>query len=191
MALVGLVVFAWYCAFKIIPTCLLSIFRYRLWRLRDEIVDEIRHGKYHGTKQPRALARDIECFIEGAPDISPLNIGLLFLSSWGVHPPADDLFDFSDADRRDQRRLSKHVNEFQRTLTRHVFLHTPSGWLLIAPALPFMGLYKLKDILRRLRHKSRGDGIAQSAERLVVNASFELLNSQAHHHQDQPLSQAI
>ena len=87
---IGVALLAWGCVFKLVPDYALSHNRYKLWRLRDVLADEIRHGAFSDAGQPRAVLRVIERSIESLSDLSALNL-VLFRATKGnsirVAPP--------------------------------------------------------------------------------------------------------
>lgn len=183
---IAVVLFGWFCLIWVIPNSLLSLFRYRLWRMRDGLYDEIRAGKFHGTKQAYVLVEDMECFIERAKELSPLNIALILLSHRRLEVPKGEIIDMSGMDARDKRRLTKHLENFQIAIIKHVFYETPSGWILTLPALPFIAYAKLSAALRRLRNKKRrgnGNHLDRRFQRRVFGVSFGILQAApAEHH---------
>jgi hypothetical protein len=188
---IAVVLFGWFCLFRIIPNCLVSLFRYRLWRKRDALYDEVRTGKFHGTKQAYELVRDMEAFIEGAAELSPVNIGLL----WATHrhmPTPDEVIDMKSMDARDRRRLTKHLIAFQKDIAKHVFLETPSGWILTLLASPLIGLALLASAFQRMRNKRDDDNgdFTDNAQRRIFWASLGLLQAGEYEHPE-PLSHAI
>lgn len=191
VVVIAVVLFGWFCLFRIIPNCLVSLFRYRIWRKRDALYDEIRAGKFHGTKQAYELVRDMEAFIEGARELSPLNIGLLLLAHRRL-PIPDEVIDMKSMDARDKRRLGKHLVAFQKEIVKHVFLETPSGWILTLLASPLIALALLASGVQRMRNKKGDDNgdFTDSAQRRIFWASLGLLQAGEYEH-PAPLSHAV
>jgi len=74
--------------FWIIPGCWTSQFRYRVWRLRDEIADDIRRHRFEDETQARILLGDVEAAIRCAHQLSMVNMLIVFRLT-RRHPPAD------------------------------------------------------------------------------------------------------
>jgi hypothetical protein len=135
LGLVGLVVAAWASLFKVVPDSATSRCRYRLWRLRDQLVDEIRHGEYEDPRPPELLVEYIELGIEDAGDLTAANAVLFHLTTRRLESPPDP-FDFSTFQPRDSALVKERLEEFEGALLSKVFFGSPSGWVLSAVALP-------------------------------------------------------
>lgn len=188
-ALIAVALFVWACFFKIIPNCLLSLFRYKLWRQRDQLAREIRCGEYEHRESAEMVLVEIECFIEGAPQLSPLNIALLYLSARGVVVVPEDRLILRKLPADERARLEGKLDEFHRAVARHVLCGTPSGWLVMSLAVPivpvvlfFRALADEGKQLPRLK--------ADTRER-VSQGSLALMSTGHANHQPQPLSQYV
>ena len=186
-ALIAVALFVWACFFKVIPNCLLSLFRYKLWRQRDELAREIRRGEFEHRKSAEMVLEEIECFIEGAPQLSPLNIGLLYLSARGVVVVPEDRLILRKLPADERARLESTLDDFHRSVAMHVLFGTPSGWLVVLLAVPmvpvvlfFRALANEGKQLPRLK--------ADTRER-VSQGSLALMSTGHVHHQ--PLNQYV
>src|SRR4051812_30215362 len=81
ICLIAVTLLAWVSVFNIIPNCSTSRFRYRVWRIRDSLVDDLRAGTFTIREQPEHLVNLFETAIEEAGDVSALNAGLMHLST--------------------------------------------------------------------------------------------------------------
>jgi hypothetical protein len=149
----GIALFAWVSVFKIVPACSASFLRYRLWRLRDKLVDEIRHGRFRDQRQPKRLVSLVETAIEDAADLTALNLFLLRVSVGRVPPPR--LLDLEEVHPADQALIEAHVEELARAAISHTLRGTPSGWLVATLLLPPFLLVAL--VSRLFRGKDDGD----------------------------------
>ncbi len=61
--LVALALFAWFCLVKVVPDCNVSILRYRLWRVRDRLADQICLGVYENEAAATDVLHTIEACI--------------------------------------------------------------------------------------------------------------------------------
>lgn len=188
-ALIAVAVFAWACLFKVIPNCLLSLFRYKLWRQRDQLAREIRCGEYEHRESAEMVLEEIECFIEGAAQLSPLNIGLLYLSARGVVVVPEDRLILQKLPADERARLESTLDDFHRTVAKHVLIGTPSGWLvtfLAVPAVPVVLFFRaLADEGKQLARLK-----ADTRER-VSQGSLALMSTGHVHDPPQPLSQYV
>jgi hypothetical protein len=134
---VGITLFAWFGLIKIIPSCNLSTFRYRLWRLRDQIADDVRGGAFQETAQPQVLVRFLEGVIDLAPEIGALKLGAMRWSCRHVQSP--ELFDreaLEALEPHDREIMEQRLDELRRITVRHVLLGSPSGWVLTFILVP-------------------------------------------------------
>ena len=127
-----LAVAAWVSVFFVIPSCLRTLFRNHMWRLRDSIVDEIRSDHYRDAAQPKHLVEEIELAIRCAREISVFRLGLLAAVTRGVEPPpARERFDLDATDPADREELKLKLGEFRMALLRHAVFGGPSGWIFL------------------------------------------------------------
>jgi hypothetical protein len=188
-ALIAVAVFVWACLFKVIPNCLLSLFRYKLWRQRDQLAREIRCGEYEHRESAEMVLGEIECFIEGAAQLSPLNIGLLYLSARGIVVVPEDRLILQKLPADERARLESTLDDFHRAVAKHVLLGTPSGWLvtfLAVPVVPVVLFFRvLADEGKQLARLK-----ADTRER-VSQGSLALMSTGHVHDPPQPLSQYV
>lgn len=170
---VAVSLFAWLTLFKIIPDCLLSMFRYRLWRQRDELAAEIRNGGYRNDQPARQLLLRIECYIRIAPQLSPLHIALMRLSMMGVEQ--EPWLDLRGVTGSELRKLELRLHDLARTLGNHVLFETPTGWGVVLMASP---LWALMWVYRRIGRDGTGTRrrSLESALRRASEAASELAN---------------
>lgn len=169
-SIVTLALGAWFSVFKIVPDCATSHFRYRLWRLRDCLVDEIRHGEYENAEKPRRLLALIELVIAEAADLSALNLLLAHLAARGVER-RDDPLGLRGLRVEDASRLQKHRSELEHAMFAKAFAGTPSGWIAMLIAGP---LAVIAVVARLAAHGNRdGGSLVARVERRVV-ADLEL-----------------
>ncbi len=111
---------AWACLFIVIPSALRSLFRHRLWRLRDEVMDQAMREELPLEDSLR-LADRVEAVIHHARDVSPLGILLFSIAAIGIDVPK-------------REPLSPELRPYEMRLiglmTDHLFTGTPFGWVL-------------------------------------------------------------
>jgi hypothetical protein len=125
---------AWAALFRVIPTCASSLFRYRLWRLRDQLVDDIRNEEFRDNAQPMELVCMIEAVIAGAQDLTAFKAWAAHATSRGLAIP--DSLRLPHAHPRDKDRLEKVLNELYAAMLSKALLGTPSGWLFSIVLVP-------------------------------------------------------
>jgi hypothetical protein len=189
LALIAVALFVWACLFKVIPNCLLSLFRYKLWRQRDELAQDIRRGEFEHRKSAEMVLEEIECFIEGAPQLSPFNIGLLYLSARGVVVVPEDRLVLRNLPTDERARLESTLDAFHRTVAKHVLFGTPSGWLVVLLAMPAVPVVLF---FRALAHEGKQlTRLKADTRERVSQGSLALMSTEHVNHQPQPLSQYV
>lgn len=159
MALLG-----WISIFKLVPACSISLMRHRLWRLRDQLVDEIRQGEYHDAVPAEILTFRAEAVIEHASKISMLNLALLRLSQKGA-PELVDRLDLSmkSLSDDDRTRITAHLEEFETALFTRSMFGTPSGWIATLVSFPIFLVFFVRGIARALRGRQDGGSFTKLA----------------------------
>jgi hypothetical protein len=136
--------FAYISIIYIVPSSERSRFRYRLWKLRDRVVDEIYDGRFENVEQPKRLVALIELAIYSAEEISWLKVmaaRLVKKPPRGL--PMRLLVDLRAVSAHDRDLLRPRLNVLYWCVARHVFLGTPSGWLACLRR-PFLTFHMLK-----------------------------------------------
>lgn len=165
---VAVALFAWFMLVKVVPDCGTSHFRYRLWALRDELVDEIRAGEYEDEARAQRFVAMFEWAIEQAADLSVLNVILLHLSR--PHRAGRDPLDLEGLAPADASRLQVYRDDFERAMAMKA-LGTPSGWIFMALALPAALVVVPCELL--FRRRNRGRALLERVRRHAV-ADFDL-----------------
>jgi hypothetical protein len=187
--LIATALWAWFCILWLVPRNLRSLFRYRLWRLRDGLATEIRAENFDEVREPRHLLDSVECFIEMAEELTPLRISLLILSARPAYvfdKETEDTYALSLAglSRHDKDLLGRYVAEFNDAVTKHVFFGSPSGWLACIPFSPFFVAAKVMSLWQR-----RESDLAYDVRRRTTAASLTAIaSSHIHDSAHQPLS---
>jgi hypothetical protein len=134
VAAIALALFAWASLFSIIPRCRTSLFRYKLWELRDQIADETRNGMFEDRARAKELVKEVERTIRWAPGMTPLSMSLARWAGKGMefrpaHPREAIV---KGLNPKDLAMFDQRLEELDRLSMRHVFLDSPSGWVYLA-----------------------------------------------------------
>lgn len=133
-----------------IPQQLLSIFRYKLWRIRDNTVDAVFAGDIADTEVVRLFIASIEWTILNASAVTPWRF-MVRKSTPRQHVVKfreyvnEGIRKLPDSDRE---RLEELLMEFKLACWRHLKRGSPSGWVIGAIARPLQfirGVSKLID----------------------------------------------
>jgi hypothetical protein len=138
IALVATMVFAWLSLIKIIPACATSLCRNRLWRLRDDTIDDILHGRIANVEQARRLVHELHAAITVAPDLSLINVVALNRMARRIDLSRTDHFELSELGRADRARLEPRYFEFRWSLVKNALFGSPSGWFVVALLVPMV-----------------------------------------------------
>jgi hypothetical protein len=139
--------------FYIWPAGGTSLLRYRLWPLRDELVDAIRNGEFEDDDQPKRLVGVIEATIETADELRPLRMIILMALLRKRRAAGEDLaFDLSEARLPDKARLQGMHRRFISSVVRHLLFGSPSALVFAVVALPTFAVITL------MKGRSSDDG---------------------------------
>ncbi len=186
-----LTLLAWASLFKIVPACATSSFRYRLWRIRDEVCDEVAAGEYRDPEQAQALVRLLEASIENADDLSALNVWMLHVASRGKTPP--DIFHLDDLVAMDKERLRQHLDRFEVALVKKALGGTPSGWVALV-ALVSMAI--ASSLAKRIRGGPPPGSLVADAKGYVrqefeIEPAVAMIKSPAERRRRRPMHQHV
>jgi hypothetical protein len=135
--LLSLAVGASIIVFYVFPSSTASLLRYKLWALRDELVDGLNNDEFQDVTQPRKLVRDVELTIESAEELRPVRMLVLMLLAGGKRPPGNyTAFDLSRADDADKLLLEPLWRRYVSAVIKHVLFGSWSGFV-VAPILIF------------------------------------------------------
>ena len=130
---------AWLSIFVVFPSCMQSLFRHRLWRLRDSVVRAIRTQRIVEPEPVHGLIREIECAILAAPEVSPFRITLLrFVSRDVLREAKVESFEPDNVHPADRVLAQTYLAEFRAAFFRQVLFGSPSGWLVVVILAPLL-----------------------------------------------------
>jgi hypothetical protein len=126
MTLLLLVGLAWYVLFVGTPDVIRSMYRYRLWALRDEFVDAVIAGELPSDRRSREVLEILENSIRSARSFTIVKV---LLSFWFARRAG-----FVEAAEQELASRPPHpADEYEERLMnisrRYLLLTSPSGWL--------------------------------------------------------------
>jgi hypothetical protein len=134
IVLLGSFVVAWGFALILVPRQVESLFRHRLWRIRDELQDHIFDQRLPEISVVEDTIEAVEEFIQHARQIRMATFISVHLTHKANHAPLSDLSELSTL----QREIFDEVlNEFYRSTVFKIVAGSPIGvfflpvWLLI------------------------------------------------------------
>src|SRR5207248_665129 len=139
-----------------IPSALRSLFHHRLWRLRDEVIDETIAGRLP-REAAIAFARRVETTISAATELTPVRLAAFYLAMRHEKLPEPPKL---------PPEMKSYEAVWAQELMHQVFTGSPSGWIL----LPFILALRVG---RRHRQNAPGaypDGHLTRIERDVLAA---------------------
>ncbi|HET8814110.1 MAG TPA: hypothetical protein VFM51_04065 [Solirubrobacterales bacterium] len=145
LTLVALALFAWVSITKIVPSYATSRYRYRLWRLRDDLSDDIRHGKFDQEEGPRKVLALIDLAIEDADDLSALNMILFAWTVVGTKDIPEDPLELGELSPHDDRMLAERLQAVHSALLAKTLLGSVSGWVITIVLTPFVFYSAMRD----------------------------------------------
>ncbi|HEY8668564.1 MAG TPA: hypothetical protein VIL86_18095 [Tepidisphaeraceae bacterium] len=155
VAFTGLAMLVW------VPRDLRSIFRYKLWILRDDAMDAIFAGRLD-AKNPL-----VGNFVYTVEQIIMSSKHMTLLHETCRPSPSSDYMDAARlaianelrALPEDQRHIMRDMHERLSTIvSKHIFLGSPSGWLAIAIGFILFGIrFSSRCIVRRHTECPRAD----------------------------------
>jgi|SwirhirootsSR3_FD_contig_31_16816623_length_1041_multi_11_in_0_out_0_2 hypothetical protein len=150
---------AWFSITKVVPACATSRYRYRLWRQRDTLADEIRKGKFHNPDSARKVLTLVDLAIEDAEDVSALNFALFTWVFRKEELPRDPL-GLGGLTNYDRACLDDHLEQVQSALLSKTLLGSVSGWLITAAVFPFV-------LAAAVRHSGRPKVLQRASDRIT------------------------
>lgn len=135
--LVGIASLLWFGLAVWVPHCLRSLYRYRLWSIRDAIVDAVLEGRIPNSDAVRHFTRTVEMAVKRSSHLTLLRF-LLF-----PKPPME-FIDYRKAMYKkclaemtdEQRRFFETKrSEFAEAVLSHMLLGCVSGWLVLTLGL--------------------------------------------------------
>lgn len=136
-----------------IPRTMASLFRYRLWRLRDALVDDVLFDRIENTPEIEELRGHLETAIRTAEHLTPGKLAVVAM----YHSPRAKLeLARRSTLLRDDHKPSKREAEFGRLALRHLLFGSPTGWmfsvilfgLLLPIAVAVYGTKRVREMVR-------------------------------------------
>jgi hypothetical protein len=174
--LIALAIFAWISLTKIVPAYATSRYRYRLWRIRDDLADDIRHGKFDQRDAPKRVLFFVDLAIDDAEDLSALNMFLFAWTFWGNQEIPDDPLALAAASPRDQNLLGERLASINSALLAKLLFGSVSGWLITIALIPFVAV-------SAIRNSGRPRVLARASNRIQTDLlRGSTLDNNDHHH---------
>lgn len=179
LAVVVLVLlYMWMGLLFFIPWCFVSLFRYRLWRLRDSIFDAVIDHEVCDDPVYWELIRRIENYIRHAKEVTFLGAvarGALLLPDMQAEEEKY-LAKVKNLSPEDRHQLDLWEMAFSRAVFVHLLRGAPSGWigsLILMPTYVLQGLKRSRS--RPVREaKRRADPIrARFARSEIFERTWE------------------
>jgi hypothetical protein len=162
LILIALALFSWASITKIVPSYATSRYRYRLWRLRDDLSDDIRRGKFDQEDGPRKVLAFIDLAIEDAEDLSALN---MILFAWTVvagQDIPDEPLELGELSPHDDRLLMERLEAVDSALLAKTLFGSVSGWVITLVLTPFV-------IYSAMRDSGRPKILARASDRIQTD----------------------
>jgi hypothetical protein len=139
----------------LIPEALVSLFRYELWRVRDELFDAIHAGAFSDTEQPLKLLRRVEMTIEVFSELTFLKLVAVAVISRN-EPPDDGHLDLQAMTKRDHSLIMPFLWRWAGITLRRILIASWSGVFVFIALAPALVAYAA--IQRLLGRRDKGDG---------------------------------
>lgn len=162
LLLVALALFAWVSITKIVPSYATSRYRYQLWRLRDGLSDDIRHGKFDQEDAPRKVLALIDLAIDDADDLSALNMILFAWTVVGDKEIPRDPLQLGELSQHDERLLDQRLQAVHSALLAKTLLGSVSGWVITVVLTPFV-------IFSAVRNSGRPKILTRASDRIQTD----------------------
>ena len=129
--LAGLIVVSWYALFVAAPATFRSTYRYSLWVLRDELVDDILSGRISPSPSAMALKDTIESAIRQASSFTLQRVLLatLFARRSGIDTASPQ--QIQGLTSQETSQLRAYDGRLLKVSLHHLFLTSPLGWLFL------------------------------------------------------------
>jgi hypothetical protein len=160
--------------FFVYPWAMRSIFRYRLWQLRDDVHRDLRHGNLPATSG-RLFLRHIETQILGSKRCTVFK---LLIAGW-VMP---DIRKPVERPNFSNHKMKEYQAKLDHIVISHLIKGSPFGWLFFIVLLPKTFL-KACVQLRKERHRTRRrKTFGRSADRGLHDLAREVARTPAVQH---------
>lgn len=135
----------------IIPSCNTSMFRYRLWRVRDGVYDQMRTEQFEDPELADTFITFIEGLIRFSGEFTAFRLAYTRMSGrrHAVVPTEAQAreempFFFPDCcSAHDRSLLKPYLDDFQHAAALHLAFGTPGGWVLTCALAPILLLRTL------------------------------------------------
>jgi hypothetical protein len=163
--LAGSFVIVWVCTLLLVPRQVESLFRHRLWRIRDELQDHVFDGKVPDALVVENMIETMECFIQHSDQLKMpayLAFRLAYQKDYAGAPP---MFDLSGLSAKQFELLTEILDEAYRSVAFKIVAGSRAGafflpiWLLYFKrgAKPLAEPHKESRRLDRIHHTIKGN----------------------------------
>lgn len=124
----------WLAFFFLIPQIMTSLYRYHLWKLRDEVVDDVALCLLPENPAVTAFISRTEQTIQNADLVSLRHFLLISPFRGRVEEDSDEIL----PNPEQQARLTGYRYRYALINAKHLFHGTPLGWFALTVAIPIV-----------------------------------------------------
>lgn len=141
---------AWAIVVFFIPSCLCSMFRYRLWRLRDSVKDDVIYGRLPSHEFVNELLGVIESFILIANRVTLIQVFSLPGDRTDSARHQKALEEWAGKLNEQQNHLFlAHRTELKTIIVSRLLLGSITGWAFLVLLLPGIVLMLVRSLVQR------------------------------------------
>ena len=147
VALSGASIAVWIIFVVFIPNCLCSLFRYRLWRLRDAVKDDILYGRLPDRPFIREFVSMLESYILVANKLTLVQLLLLPSNKQEAERRIKELMQsIHELSEEPRKRILAYQEDLKLILVTRLFIGSVTGWIFLTflmPAIIMMFIYRV------------------------------------------------
>ncbi len=133
-----------------IPNCLCSLFRYRLWGLRDTVKDEILQGQLPDQQLVQGFLSAIETSILFAERLTLVQVLLLPSNMRSVQRQRQKFnHAIQQLDEKTRKRFLAHHNDLLAIFVTRLFIGSITGWAFLALLVPAITVMLFSSLAQR------------------------------------------
>lgn len=171
------IVGAWFALIVFIPADRRSRFRYELWDLHDQIVDDVLDGRMPRDAGVAEVLRTVHIAIENARHASFLKFALM---------PKDGLDErlrtylearstrFATYTKEQRDRFRSYEERFAKATLVYLLTGSPSGWASMTFRVPYFSVKAVFTSEPRVREAVRSELLDEKAKRAAVREYWSL-----------------
>jgi hypothetical protein len=139
----------WIVLFGAVPAMVRSLFRYRLWLLRDSLADDLLFDRLGDSEAAKIMLRMIESNLSTSDEVTFVRVAMLSRAATAVSDEPSIAKAIAKLDAREKNIMNGYRFRYSFLMSLQLTLGSPIGWVILVMLFPFIVLLSVYNACQR------------------------------------------